>query len=181
MAVQGANLASGDGWFGIGFSSDGGMVGSDAVLSWVGGSVTGYAMSAKSLGGVKAQPASYLSLTHMSVELRDGKTLIKFTRSLAAGKVPLRAAEPATLLWAAGTSSKLSYHDSGRGSFTVYLDATPGAYPPPQLPPPPHAPPSPPQPPGCLPSTMGDEPEGYKCMVVPRGPSRAGGKLPEAE
>ena len=113
------------GWFGVGFSSGGGMVGSDAVLGWAGGAATAYELDAKSVDGVKEEPS--VALSGASVTVADGKTLLKFARPLAAGKVPLSAAGSTTLLYAAGTQSGKSYHDAGQGSFAVALAATAAA------------------------------------------------------
>ena len=100
MAVVGGAAT---GWYGVGFSPDGAMVGSDAVLAWAGGDVKAYALNGKSPDKVVEE--SSIALSGASVEVRDGKTLIKFGRPLAAGQVPLSAAGATTLLWAAGTAS----------------------------------------------------------------------------
>ena len=49
LAIVGRQTA---GWLGVGFSTDGAMVGSDAVIGWLGGGVRAYALGGKSAGKV---------------------------------------------------------------------------------------------------------------------------------
>lgn len=110
------------GWVAVGFSPDGQMTGSDAVIGWSGGgsSVLMYEMSGRRVSGVN-EISGQVSDTSISVE--DGRTTMTFTRSLATpSALPL---DSATFLWAVGPSEGLSQHAGGdRGAFPLALSGS---------------------------------------------------------
>ena len=74
----------GNGWVGIGFSEDGMMVGSDAVI---GSTDTGipqkYRMTVLSVDtdtAIQLMPPEEQTLTDATVEYKDGQTVMKFTK-----------------------------------------------------------------------------------------------------
>merc|ERR1740130_2424848 len=84
---------SDEGWYGVGFSSSGQMVGSDSVEAWQQGDVCNteaYKLGGSTVGSVKPMD---LGLTNPSFERRDGRTLMKFRRPFGSGSVPVHMAE----------------------------------------------------------------------------------------
>ena len=76
----------------VGFSSDGAMVGSDAVIGWS-GHVAAYKLNGKSSSDVVQEVAgsgsgrrlATLDLTATSTSMTNGVLLIEFTRPMSAG------------------------------------------------------------------------------------------------
>ena len=105
-------------YVGVGFSSDGGMAGSDAVLGWEGQVPLWFALT------TTASPASDSPFTAPArlVEQKDGTTTVRFARTLVGGRVPLHGTAANLLLWATGkvVSGKPQYH-SAKSSFGVNL------------------------------------------------------------
>ena len=153
-----------NGWVAVGFSTNGGMVGSDAVI----GSATGSASTsvrAYSLNGQevdKVVETTQVALSGKGYQRISGRTTIKFTRSLVGHNVDLSAPGTTRVLWAIGASDTLEMHTSWGAleqevSFACMDDAggfvcsppppPPPASPPPKPPPPPSPSPPPPEPP----------------------------------
>jgi len=111
----------------VGFSSDGSMVGSDAVIGWS-GHVAAYKLNGKTLSGVVQEPGgsvsgrrrlSTLALTATSTSVTNGVLLLEFTRPMSAGGVPVLPNDN-TFLWATGASASLVEHDA-RGTYSLSL------------------------------------------------------------
>ena len=110
----------------VGFSSDGAMVGSDAVIGWS-GHVAAYKLNGKSSSDVVQEVAgsgsgrrlATLDLTATSTSMTNGVLLIEFTRPMSAGGVPVSLSGN-TFLWATGASAALAVHNA-RGSYSVSL------------------------------------------------------------
>jgi len=102
------------GWMAIGFSDDGRMVGSDAVIGTEDGSVQKYYLRAK--WGNAARLSRTQTLTDTSIEIVDGQTILKFTELL----VEITPGTENTFLFAYGYGS-LGYHGRNRMAFTLEL------------------------------------------------------------
>uniref|UniRef100_A0A7S4F6H0 Cytochrome b561 domain-containing protein n=1 Tax=Chrysotila carterae TaxID=13221 RepID=A0A7S4F6H0_CHRCT len=119
MAVT-ATVTSG--WIGVGFSSDGSMIGSDAVIGTVGGAASGYLLNAKSTAGVVATTDETVGLTSpAAMSVTNGVARLDFEKTLQAGNVPV-SADSATMLWALGpvAGGNIAQH-SARAPFGVSL------------------------------------------------------------
>ena len=123
-AVDGADIrilaeaTAPDGYIAVGWSRDGLMDGSDAVIGWA-GHAAAYRMEGKSV--VPASGALAVNLTDASTAVEEGRLLLRFTRPLAAGRIALDPQTPAVHLWAVGSASQLSYHGARRGAFSLAL------------------------------------------------------------
>ncbi|CAI5470768.1 unnamed protein product, partial [Closterium sp. Yama58-4] len=114
------------GYIGVGFSKDGKMSNSDAAIGNVppgtlanGAAVGPYYMSGHDLQSV--QPTAMWSVTNTSVTTANGYTIIKFTRSMGTGHVPINAFGPTTIIWAYSPdgSTTLADHRSNYGSASI--------------------------------------------------------------
>ncbi|CAN0204815.1 unnamed protein product [Scytosiphon promiscuus] len=110
-------------WTGIGFSSDGMMVGSDAVVGLPDDvSVLEYEMTGKSVEDVV--PFDVQDITDGSVSQdASGETTLTFTRPLSPGgdkqAISTTPGDTAIFIYSYGTDNTLAYHDS---SGTVVVD-----------------------------------------------------------
>jgi hypothetical protein len=116
--------AGGLGWAAVGFSRDGEMPGSDAVVTWD-GEVKAYELGSYTTAGVAAQPA--LPLSEAQLEQSDGQIVFKFVRPLAAGRVNLSPTRFNHLLLAFGAQAEYGpqKHDMAHDSFRVNFSAVP--------------------------------------------------------
>lgn len=106
-------------WIAIGFSPNGQMVGSEAVIGLPdAGSVLKYGMSAQLNAGVQPLPDNQQTLIETSITQVGGETVLTFTKILdEAGEIPIVLGTN-TLLGAYGFDNSLNFHES-RGSFSV--------------------------------------------------------------
>ncbi|CAI6006915.1 unnamed protein product [Closterium sp. NIES-65] len=122
MAAQVATT----GYIGVGFSKDGKMPNSDAAIGNVppgtlanGAAVGPYYMNGHELQSVT--PTAMWSVTNTSVTTANGYTIMKFTRSMGTGHVPINAFGPTTIIWAYSPdgSTTLADHRSNYGSASI--------------------------------------------------------------
>ena len=109
------------GWLAIGFSSDGAMTGSDAVIAHFPATTENvgfYHLSSKAASGVTVDTA--VTLSEAEITVVEGKALLLFSRPLSGGSVPLSADGSTTLLFAFGSVWK-EYHGTNRGAFAISL------------------------------------------------------------
>ncbi|CAI7798884.1 unnamed protein product [Closterium sp. NIES-53] len=113
-------------YIGVGFSKDGKMTNSDAAIGNVppgtlanGAAVGPYYMSGHELQSVT--PTAMWSVTNTSVTTSNGYTIIKFTRTMGTGYVPINAFGPTTIIWAYSPdgSTTLADHRSNYGSASI--------------------------------------------------------------
>ena len=118
MAIVGATV----GYVALGFSTDGAMVGSQAVIGWVdsAGSATvgAFDLTGKSASGVVSTAA--FSVGSTSGSETGGKTSIHFVVSHADAPTSFNPSGTVQFLYALGSSDALAYHRS-RGSFALSL------------------------------------------------------------
>lgn len=122
------------GWMSIGFSTDGNMIGSDAIVG-MGGLVLEYYLGSKTLPVYQVptiEESIFLfpdqELANAAWERVGNNTSMSFTRPTipaGEGKQLLFPGDPVTMIWAAGTDDtygeSIGYHFLGRGAFTVDL------------------------------------------------------------
>ena len=108
-------------WLGIGFSKDGLMAGSEAVIGVLGEEPKKYSLDGRWMGGVKPMDDSQQTLIDASINVYRGPiTVLKFTKIMEEqGEIKLKPGEN-TFLYAQGQSYFLGQHDS-RGSFQLNL------------------------------------------------------------
>jgi len=108
------------GWVSWAVSSDGQMVGSEAVIGLPDdSSVQKYALSSKSNDGVTPLPSQ--TLIDASVVQTDTTTILTFTKILSEpNEIPIPLSGPQFFLWAVGSSNGLGYHAS-RAPFQLDL------------------------------------------------------------
>ena len=83
-----------------------------------------YALGAKDPSGVTAMPESQQTLTDTSVEVKDGQTIMKFTKIMKeAGEIEISPTDN-TFIWAYGNAPALAYHASRA---TLELNLSSGA------------------------------------------------------
>ena len=71
-----------------------------------------YALGAKDPSGVTPMPESQQTLTNTSVEVKDGQTIMKFTKIMKeAGEIEISPTDN-TFIWAYGNAPALAYHAS---------------------------------------------------------------------
>ena len=120
MAAVGASTA---GYVGVGFSSDGAMVGSDAVIGWCGSGGAAGTVGAYSLGGktpASVTATSTFSVSATSASCVDGATTIKFTLDASSAPRAFNPEAPLKLIWALSDTPSISYH-SKSGTMQVSL------------------------------------------------------------
>ncbi|CAI5517994.1 unnamed protein product [Closterium sp. Naga37s-1] len=85
-----AGIKAKTGWLSIGFSKAGKMMGSDAVIGNLPGAkpIDAYFMKTIALGDVK--PTKVFKVTNPQMDVNAQRTIMKFTRSGAAGTVPVK-------------------------------------------------------------------------------------------
>ncbi|CAM9167779.1 unnamed protein product [Ascophyllum nodosum] len=114
------------GWFAFGFSSDGHMIGSDAIVGFpTPGTVVEYDLDTKVSALI--QPSPVQEITEAAIEKADGITSLAFTRPVTPvgeGKLPLQTGVNVsiTMIWALGPEETFGYHfERSRGAFSVDL------------------------------------------------------------
>jgi len=125
------------GWVGVGFSPDGLMIGSDAVIGWLDSasgapSVDLYSLEQYGVSGVRRIPSALSSATLTAQTINGvGKYSLAFTRPLCVqngtGERCVAADSQVAMVWALGDQPSLSYHGAGRGSFALVLSGTSSA------------------------------------------------------
>ena len=117
-----AEATASNGYIAVGWSSDGLMDGSDAVIGWA-GHAAAYQLEGKGLSDiVPSSGALAVTLADASTAVEDGRLLLRFTRPLAAGRIALDPQMPAVHLWAVGSAPQLAYHGA-RGTYSLALGA----------------------------------------------------------
>ncbi len=108
-------------WVGIGFSNDGKMQGSEAVLGVPGQRPLKYALNGKYAAAVIPMPEHKQTLTDESLEVdEDGRTIMRFTKVMKEDdEIEIRSGEN-IFLFARGMTSTLGYHPQ-RSSFKLTL------------------------------------------------------------
>lgn len=123
-SVDLAVVAATTGWVSLGWSSNGKMAPSDAVVAFSGASpsVAAYQISSYTASSI-VQSNSLFALTGTSVSANasSGSTVVKFTRAYNTGSVKFTAGTATTLIWAVSpdNSNTIEYHGSNRGSMTI--------------------------------------------------------------
>jgi len=122
-----------DGYLAVGFSTDGSMVGSDAVIGWVGStpSVAEYHLEGQTERSIKAFDPN--PLEYAAARQEGDVMVVEFKRPLApaatnrrrASTGPEPALGPTTQLWAMGDSPAIVYHGKARGSYPIHLGGDP--------------------------------------------------------
>ncbi|CAI5470767.1 unnamed protein product [Closterium sp. Yama58-4] len=109
------------GWAAVGWSTDGRMSGSDAVVGNVGdpATVQAYTLSSKILGG--QNPTTSFKLGNTSVTANGDSTYIKFSRTEGTGNVPVQLSGASAIIYASSPDGSTSffYHGPFRGSAVV--------------------------------------------------------------
>ncbi|CAI5967950.1 unnamed protein product [Closterium sp. NIES-64] len=109
------------GWAAVGWSADGKMVGSDAVVGNTGDppTVKPYKLTSTSPGG--QNPVTSFELGETSVTTDGDSTYIKFSRTEGTGDVPVKLSGPSAIIYASSPdiSTTLAYHGPSRGSAVV--------------------------------------------------------------
>jgi hypothetical protein len=110
-----------DEWIGIGFSIDGKMQNSEAVLGVPGNQPLKYALNSKDTAAVIQMPEHKQTLVDATLEVdQHGRTVMKFTKILREhGEIEIKQGEN-NFLYAKGMSSSLGYHPN-RLSFKLTL------------------------------------------------------------
>ena len=110
----------GEAWVAIGFSNDGLMIGSEAVIASPDLEPLKYNLGGKSVGLVTEMPESQQTLIDPSVRVEDGKTIATFTKIMKEpDEIEIKFGDN-TFLWANGAISALSIH-TARGPFGLNL------------------------------------------------------------
>mmetsp|Transcript_21025 Transcript_21025/g.42008 ORF Transcript_21025/g.42008 Transcript_21025/m.42008 type:complete len:898 (+) Transcript_21025:395-3088(+) len=110
-------------WLGIGFSQDGLMAGSEAVIGVLGQKPRKYNLDGRYMGGVKPMDDSQQTLIDASINVYRGPiTVLKFTKIMREqGEIELSPGDN-TFLYAQGQSYFLGQHaHDSRGSFQLNL------------------------------------------------------------
>lgn len=108
-------------WVAIGFSTNGAMVGSEAVIGLPDtGTVEKYFLTSQSLPGVQPVPDEQQTLVDASITQQEGSTVLQFTKILEEpGEIPIIVG-PNTFIGAYGFDNTLNIHRS-RESFALDL------------------------------------------------------------
>jgi len=115
-------------WLGIGSSTDGMMIGSEAIIGTSDEGVKKYNLNGKSQDQVEMMDEAQQTLMDTSFEQADGMTTMTFTKLLEEeGEIPIMMGEN-TFIQAHGSSNDLSYH-AARGMFKLELGGAPEVMP----------------------------------------------------
>ena len=128
-------IYDGEAWVGIAFSTNGQMVGSEAVIGIPNGQQTvvttpqKYHQYSYAVSDVVPMDNGQQTLTDASVTINDiGQTIMKFTKLMKeTGEIEISMVDgkEMSFLWAVGSSTELGYHQS-RSPFVISLSATGG-------------------------------------------------------
>jgi len=124
-------IYDGDAWVSVAFSTDGQMIGSEAVIGLPGDNkVEKYNLGGKSDNAVLPMSESNQTLSDTSIEVKDGQTIMKFTKIMKeAGEIEITPGDN-TLLWAHGSSDVLGYHGfTSKSPFELNLSSGAGEEP----------------------------------------------------
>jgi len=115
-------ICEGESWVGVGFSTDGQMIGSEAVLGIPGGDMPQkYVLGGKDNSSVKPMAAHRQTLMDTSVTFEDGLTILKFTKIMKEqDEVEIKSGVENTFLYAQGMGLDVGYHAVGE-SFSLNL------------------------------------------------------------
>lgn len=116
-----------DAWLGIGFSSSGLMIPSDAVIGLPAtGEVKKYALAARNVGGVNQLPAEEQTLINAQINQSGGVTTMSYTKIIDEdGDIAIDVTGGSNnMIGAFGFTNSLAFHD-GFGTFAATLDASP--------------------------------------------------------
>lgn len=116
-------IYNGDAWVSMAFSTNGQMVGSEAVIGIPGGNGNvpqKYNLFGKSDSTVQPMPQSQQTLSNASVQVTNGQTIMKFTKIMAEPNEIQITTGDNDFLWAYGSSPTLGYH-AARGSYVQNL------------------------------------------------------------
>ena len=115
-------ICEGESWVGVGFSNDGQMIGSEAVLGVPGGDIPQkYVLGGKDNSSVKPMAAHRQTLMDTSVTFENGLTILKFTKIMKEeGEVEIKSGVENTFLYAQGMGLDVGYHAVGE-SFPLNL------------------------------------------------------------
>lgn len=110
-------------WLGVGFSTDGQMVGSDAVVGILGQGVQKYHLGGRWPGGITPLPESQQTLMDASINVYRGPiTVLQFTKFMDEQDELKITPGVNTFLWAQGQSYYFGQHaHDSRGSFQLEL------------------------------------------------------------
>ncbi|CAI5503631.1 unnamed protein product [Closterium sp. Naga37s-1] len=132
------------GWAAVGWSADGRMSGSDAVVGNTGNppTVQAYTLTSKLPGG--QNPTTSFELGDTSVTANGGSTYIKFSRTEGTGNVPVKLSGGSAIIYASSPdgSTNFFYHGPFRGSAVVDFSCKVEGAAPAPAPAPPATPPS---------------------------------------
>ena len=113
-------------WVALAFTTTGGMIGSEAVIGVPAGA--GSVPLKYTLGGytalaVQPMPESQQTLSTASVEVLDGRTVMRFTKIMKEpDEIEITMGEN-LFLWAHGSDSTLGYHGPTKASFELNLSS----------------------------------------------------------
>jgi len=107
-------------WVGVGASTSGLMLGSDAVIGIPStGQVKKYSLSSKSLDGVSLMSDEKQTLVNTAITQANGMTTLTYTKILVEdGEVPINRVGDNLFIAALGSSNTLGFH-AVRGSFSL--------------------------------------------------------------
>ncbi|KAL7518721.1 hypothetical protein ACHAWX_003532 [Stephanocyclus meneghinianus] len=123
-------IYDGESWVSIAFSEDGGMVGSEAVITFPqiirgimgenGNIPQKYYLGGKGDSQIQPMPLSQQTLTDATIEVSNGQTIMKFTKVMKEdGEIEIKGGDN-TFLWAYGSSNTLGYHPA-KSSYNLNL------------------------------------------------------------
>lgn len=124
-----------EGWLGWGISSDGMMIGAEAVIGLPDdGTVLKYNLNGKSSSKVIAMNSTYQTLLNTKIEQKGGVTTLSFEKILEEeGQLPIVPGQNNTFIFAEATANAFGYHGSSRGNFTLFIEEPPKPTPRPTL------------------------------------------------
>eukprot|EP00584_Thalassiosira_punctigera_P010917 CAMPEP_0172547466 /NCGR_PEP_ID=MMETSP1067-20121228/16995_1 /TAXON_ID=265564 ORGANISM="Thalassiosira punctigera, Strain Tpunct2005C2" /NCGR_SAMPLE_ID=MMETSP1067 /ASSEMBLY_ACC=CAM_ASM_000444 /LENGTH=829 /DNA_ID=CAMNT_0013334551 /DNA_START=42 /DNA_END=2531 /DNA_ORIENTATION=+ len=118
-------IYDGEAWVAIGFSSDGNMIGSEAIIGTPGGNILKYSMFSKVTSGVEPMPENQQTLFDASLEVEVGQTIMKFTKIMKEpGEIEILAGGNNNILGAYGRNEVLATHIARQ---SVVLNLSSGA------------------------------------------------------
>lgn len=101
-------------WIGFAFSESSDMVVNTAVIGLPDENlVQKYSLTKRELAGVNQLESSAQTLTATSIEQRNGKTILQFTKRIAeADELSVDSTKPIRYIWALGKSNTLGIHEA---------------------------------------------------------------------
>ena len=115
----------GEGWVGLGISPTGFMLQDNLAIIGLpdDNTVLKYNLGGKNVAGVQPRDASQQTLSNVSIEQADGRTILTFTKLLSEpGEVDLDATGSNTFIYATGFANNLAFHQQ-YGAFATALTA----------------------------------------------------------